>query len=345
MPRVILLALFFISAWKTPCIAQDLQIERSLEIQSIKEHWRAFTEIERKNNPDFFFLLDSSIKTGNLELSQAGSSGIYFLHDLNNDPSFVLKPVDEAIFCLNNPKGFSSYLKDYRAKKDIPSYTSVQREAASYRIAQLLQVDTITPITLLGILSHSTFYTAEENNDLKEKLCSIQPYVKNSLPITDLLQHFFFLGLSEKEIEQQFDHEDFENICLFLWVTYDNDANPPNFLTYVKKVDEQNLPIYGIQKIDNGQTFPEKNRGLSSFFWSFPHAENELSEKILNQIANIPLEEIKKTLALFSLEASFPSLEERVLYLQQITKKKITYNKAYKKLQKKFTEQKNRFAK
>ncbi len=322
----------FASLLLNPSYENQIQ-ERSTQIQEKIEKWRPFIEKEHKENSEFFAAFDATLKTGYLLLASQGFSGTYFIYNKDNTPCFIVKPFDEDIFCLNNPKGRESLLADKRAKENIPAYTSMERSAASYRVAQLLHLGNSTPPLFLSLLSHSSFYNY--NNPLQEKLCSLQPYLSQTIPLADLLEEFFYLGLTDSDIEKCFDQEDFEDLSLFLWITYDNDASPENFLAYVKKVDEQNNPIYGIKKIDNSQSFPEKNQGLLSFFWQFPHAKKRLSQKTIETINTLPLDDLKTCLKELSLDQSIPALEERVLLLQKLVKSpKMTYYKVSQKLQK-----------
>ncbi len=313
---------------------EDQIQERSSEITEKIEKWKPFIEKERKENFEFFAAFDAILETGYLLLASQGLSGTYFLYNKENVPSFIVKPFDEDIFCLNNPKRRESVLPDKRAKEHIPAYTSIQRALASYHVAKLLNIENATPPVFLAILSNASFYNYNNITNGQEKLCSLQPYLPQTIPLVTLLQKLFYLGLSDSEMEKYFDQEDFEDLSLFLWITYDNDAGPENFLAYVKKVDEKNNQVYGIKKIDNNQTFPEKNKGLLSFFWEFPHAKKRLSQKTIQRINTLSFEDLKTCLKEFCLEQSISSLDERVLLLQKLVKNpKMTYYKVSKKLQ------------
>ena len=309
----------------------DLIQERQNEIHSTREAWRPFIESEYKRN--LFF--SSIFENGKLALAPEGTSGTYFLYDNNNSPLFVIKPTDEGICCLNNPRSFACPLieRTYWPKKDIPPCSSAQREALCYEIAQLCNIGSSTPETFLSILFHQDFHLLheplfQEQDALmgKEKLCSVQIYLEESVNLRSLLALFLSKGFNEKEIEEQFDQESFEDLSLFLWIIYDNDSHPSNFRAYKKSNDSENVS-YGIQKIDNGLSFPESNAHSPDFLTCFPNARKNLSKKTQFQIKNLPLEKIKESLHRFRLSNSLPALEKRVTVLNELAKRpNITYH-------------------
>lgn len=314
----------------------DIIKERQTEIQNTKELWSPFSKAEHQRHSLFFSLFFSTIKSGRITLASEGNSGAYFLYNDKDSPLFIIKPTDEDIYCLNNPKHFACPLTEqkYWPRKDIPPYSSAQREALCYELATLCDIASITPPTFLSIISHPEFHLLSENSFQtridpinKEKLCSIQFYIEETLSLRSLLEELLSKGLDEKEIKQKFDQSDFEDVCLFLWIIYDNDAHPSNFRAYKKTSDENGEIIYGIKKIDNGLSLPEHNTGFSNFLTCFPNAKNCLSEKTLFQIANLPLEKIKKSLSRFGLGSSWPALEKRITLLKELAKSPtVTYH-------------------
>lgn len=306
--------------------------ERLQDLQCLNEKWRPFISKEQSLYSDFFSGFSDVIGKGKLVLESAGAGAAYILYDDNQIPQFVIKPTDEDIFCLNNPKFFASPFTDptYRVKNHIPLYRSSQTEAVCYEIARVCHLDHITPQAVLSLISHSQFFQIskdrKQDSTEKEKLCSIQEYLKGTISLLPVLEEFFTLGVPEEEFLDRFDQEDFEDINFFLWLTFDNDAHAENFRVYPKKTTGDGHIIYGIQKIDNGLSFPEENSGFSNALMYFPNALLPLSEKTREQIQSIPLDEIKQILFTFDLESSFFALEQRVFVLQQLIKKEnLTY--------------------
>ena len=71
------------------------------------------------------------------------------------------------------------------------------------------------------------------------KMGKSSPLSRNTWPIPEdlieLLHEFYGEDLSDGEIASRFDQKDFEETCMFLWLSYDNDGDGANFRTFVKK--------------------------------------------------------------------------------------------------------------
>jgi hypothetical protein len=305
-------------------------VYRHLEIEMQKEIWKPF--IAKENLKHSAFLLDfwSIFEEGHLELQQEGAGGSYILYDLLNHPRFVIKPTDEDIYCLRNPKQFSTPFMDleHRVKRSIPLYRSAQTSALCYELAILAGLENTTPQTVLSIISHPQFFYPPEEDFLPhsfEKLCSIQAYLSETKSLKTALEELLPLGLEEEELEKQFDQQDFEDVNVLLWLTYDNDAHPQNFRVRLKN-EELQPSVYGITKIDNSLSFPEENRDFFNILMHLPNAFKPLSERTKYQIASLPLEKIEETILQYGLGSSLPAFRERIDILQKlIEKKEITY--------------------
>jgi hypothetical protein len=301
----------------------SLLIEKRIEkIEEVKEQWRPFVEKEKKNYPLFFSQFMPILDTGALALTPEGCGGTYILYD-KNSPSFVIKPIDEQPYCLNNPKSYASPFS--KAEHNIPLYHTAEREAFCYELANLIGISSITPFTTLAILSHDSFLLLKDSPN-KEKLCSIQEYLKETTCLANLLENFLLLGYQDENFCQFLDNDDFENLSLFLWLTYDNDAHFYNFRTYLKKVDPSGNLVYGIKKIDNALTFPEENKGFMNFLLYLPQANKPLSTKTRLQITLLPVEEIEESMHRFSLLSALPAFRQRVSLLKNLLEtENITY--------------------
>jgi hypothetical protein len=274
--------------------------ERTHEIQGLNESWRPF--------------IISMEQNGTCVLQQEGAGGAYLLYDSQNKPHFIIKPNDENIFCLNNPKRFASPFLNPRAKAYVPLYRAAQTEAACYELAKVCGLGHITPKTVLALISHPGFLQ-------EEKLCSVQEYLKDTVPLRKVLEDFFKAGFLEEEILECLDQEDFEDVTLFLWLICDSDAHIDNFRAYPKRINHKGDIVYGILKIDNSLALPESNPECSSALIYLPHALLPVSPRVRAKIASLPLRQMRDILENFRLNSSIAAFEERTAILQKLIKK------------------------
>jgi hypothetical protein len=266
--------------------------ERHAEILQQKEHWRPHVDI---------------VLNGNLVPISAGCGGAYFLIE-DGSPRYVVKPVDESIHCLNNPKGFSSPFNDtdHRARAAIPLYRSAQTDALSSDVATLAGLANVTPEARMAIVD--------------EKLASIQEYIPDTQGLSKLLHSFYKAKMPDDEIAACFDQKDYEEACMFLWLTYDNDGNASNFLTYIKRI-ENGKKIYGIKKIDNSLSFPETNRHYVNTLTWLPSAALPLSAELKQKIADLPIGEILSRMDKYEMTACKQAFVERIEIIQELAKR------------------------
>ena len=241
------------------------------------------------------------LETGTLSLIPNGISGSYFLLDAAGIPHFVIKPLDEDIGAINNPKGYASPFIDSPLRDGVPLYRSCFREVAAYRMAEMIGVASIVPRTDLTILQSDQFFDLSQNvspremqryfdhlgRSDKEKLCSVQEFVAESKTLFEAAQDLQSSGLSDEEIEHLIDQEDFENANILLWVTGDTDGHFGNFLVTPKRVDDIGNQVFGLKKIDNGLAFPETNGQLINSLVHLPNAYRPLSSAALSKIQTL----------------------------------------------------------
>jgi hypothetical protein len=296
--------------------------ERRTEILQQKEHWRSSVD---------------SISQGNLVPISSGSSGAYFLVDDEGIFRYVVKPVDEDIYCLNNRKEFGSPFNDadHRARDGIPIYRSAQTDALCSEIATLADIEGATPKAVMGIVKNDTFYDiaqwldgeekakfiAETGAPDPEKLASIQEYIPNAQDLFELLHTLYKEGLSDEEITSCIDQKDFEEACLFLWLTYDNDGHAGNFLTFVKRIDEKGKKIYGIKKIDNSFSFPEENSHYVNTLAWVPNATFPLSADLKQKIAHLPVDEILIRMDKYEMTTCKRAFIERIAIVKELAQR------------------------
>ncbi len=312
--------------------------ERRDEIEKQKEHWRPYIEEQKKGETqDFYSAIDTMIIQGKLIPNPSGCGSAYFLADGAGIPRYVVKPVDEDIFCLNNRKEFGSIFNDFehRARDGIPLYRSAQTDAFCSEIASLSGLGGTTPKAVMGIVKDDGLYdfttwidgknrekfTEQTGFPDREKLASIQEYIPNSQDLIELLHAFYKEGLSDEEISSRFDQKDFEEVCMFLWLSYDNDGHGGNFLTFVKRTDENGKKIYGIKKIDNGLSFPEKNTQYTNILAWIPNAIQPISPKLKQKIAQLPMEPILNRMDDYELFSCKDAFKERVEIIKELAQR------------------------
>lgn len=312
--------------------------DRRNEIYQQKEYWRHFIE-KRKlgKDSDFYTAIDEVLKKGSLLPNSSGCGSAYFLVDGQGIARYVVKPIDEDIFCLNNRKEFASIFNDeeHRVREDIPLYRSAQTDAFCSDVAFLAGLETVTPRAVMGILKEDGFFdfthwiASEEKDHFIaqtglpdfEKLASIQEFIPDSQDLIEVLHDFYKEGLSDEEITSRFDQKNFEEVCLFLWLSYDTDAHGGNFLAFVKGIDENGEKIYGIKKIDNGLSFPEKNtRYVNILSWA-PNAILPISQELKQKIANLPTEQILSAMDDYGLSSCKEAFMERLEIMKELAQR------------------------
>lgn len=308
---------------------------RRIEINSQKDHWRSYTEEHKQK--EFTEKLNLALVTGYISPCEEGSGSAYFLYDQNDQPVFVIKPVDEDILCLNNRKHLASPFigRSFRVRDEIPLYRSAQTDALAYEVAGQLGMAHITPKTEMWVIHSDAFYdltlhlSDSEKQQLlqviggsdNEKLCSVQEYVSNSVTMQAQIYKWIDEGASEK-LNTDVCADDFEDANLFVWTTLDTDAHPGNFLLYNKEIREDGSTVYGIKKIDNGLSFPERNAEFVNFLMYFDTAQNPISSRMREKIATLPIGPIIKHMQELEMSTrAMAAFVERVRVMQELCKR------------------------
>lgn len=294
--------------------AQELT-ERQREIASQKEHWRPFIEkLKEKEESPLFDQMEKILREGSLVSHHCGSAGVYFLLNPEGVPRFVIKPVDEHIFCLNNPEENDSLYNDvdHRVREGIPLYRSAQTDAACWEIATLSGLPTTTPMTVMAIVDHLQFYTHGTD---KEKLCSVQEYLPHAQKLDSWTEELLMQGLTPEEIGMQIDQSDFEEACLFIWLIYDTDANSTNFCIF-EKSSESSGGRYGLKKIDNDLSLPEQATGYFNVLAYFPNALLPASAALRGKITGLPIDKLLAVLEKYELSLCKELFLKRLELLQ-----------------------------
>lgn len=316
--------------------------ERKSTVEKVKEAYRATI----KENPNLLPYTDGLSDAGTYKLDPSrihlvedGISGTYFLRDKENNPRFVIKPLDEEPGCINNPKGFATPFGEKNPLRNyIPLYGSAFREAGASRIATLIGIGSIVPRTELAIFESKGFndlsdrvesselprYLENAGSADREKLCSVQEFVANSKTLWEGLHELQASGLSDDEIAERFDRQDFEETNLLIWTTYDTDAHGANILVYPKGVDAIGNEILGMKKIDNGFCFPTENKQLRNNLQHHPCAKFTLSSSTKAKIAAMDPDQIARAMKEGGLESAIPAMRERVAYLKELATQDLT---------------------
>lgn len=313
---------------------------RPLAASSIHPLHRALSSYSTKQDSTYY------LPSSSLELIPDGISGSYFLKDTTGSSRFVIKPIDEDCGSLHNPKGYATPFTSSPIRSHMPIYASSLREAAISQIAARIGAAAVAPQTVLAILHSEQFHDFSEGVSLseinryrehcgdaiKEKLCSVQEFIPNAKSLSEVLQELQSAGLSDEEIASRFDQNDIESAHLLIWVSGDTDAHGGNLLVYAKGIDAIGNEIFGIKKIDNGLSFPEKNGYLRNHLSYLPNAKEPLSESLKAKIAALNAVQLSEALRNFGLNSAIPALQERISLIQEAAQKPGTTLKDIHKL-------------
>jgi hypothetical protein len=287
------------------------------KLYEVKEQYRFLAE----SYPDFNLVRNVD----------RGVSGSYFMVDEAGTRHYVVKPLDEDAGCIHSD-GWGSPFWLSPVRSYMPLYLSSMREVLAYQISEILGCGGIVPKTTLGIIESDQFHELLDEIDPserhryfeycsfadREKLCSVQEYVHGAKNLFEAIHEMEDANLTDEEIGNRFDQEDFENANLLIWTTFDTDAHMGNFLVYPKGVDEVGNEILGLKKIDNGLAFPDKNEQLRNNLVYLPNAKSPLSEEAKCKIAAIDVDLLAKQFELMGLESAIPALKSRISYLKSL---------------------------
>ncbi len=295
-------------------IPTDYLIEQILlrrqEIREQKKYWSEY--IQSDLDQPFGSLIENALSTGHLETLQEGSGAAYILYNKDRIPLFIIKPIDEEILCLNNHKSFACpFLNDrFRAREHIPLYRSAQTDLLCYQVAQILGIEKITPRLSMQIMQSQHFYDLtlscqDPSHPLHNKigtadytkLCSVQEYIDDAIPMSSQIYQWLSRGYTPKQIQDGFDPIDFEEANLFIWVTYDTDAHPGNFLVYKSEGTEASKGKLQIKKIDNSLSFPEYHSQFMNFLMFIDVEKAPLSNMLKQKIESLPIEQFAVSMA------------------------------------------------
>lgn len=299
-------------------------------IQEVKEEYRETHIVAERSVPanrEFQRNVSSMMKTGSLKPVDGGKGGVYFLLDSAGTPKFVVKPFDEDMLTLNNPKHYATpYIADdgqAEAKPGVPLYSAVRNEMMTGIIAKELGLERCVPKSQVMILSSQNFHDITDGIDAdpheiadkygapdREKLCIVQEFIPDSSDTGELLVSNF--PGSQEEIEEMseeerheleltalpngIDQEMYEEAIILALVCGETDGNAGNFL--LSKIADPDSGQFSIIKIDNAATFTETNTSVASGYnWLLKCAEQPLSPHAKEIIKNIDADRISSLMS------------------------------------------------
>lgn len=321
--------------------------QRRSEIKLIKEKHK-----QKTNLSHFEMAKEKTVKTflthGQLVPVTDGKSGVYRLHSPQGDAKFIIKPVDEEAFTLNNPKNLALPFADSdrlaRAKEGIPLYSSVQNAMLGYLIAKETGLDQITPDCNAFILKSNNFaditdrfgenapelfeFVGKPDN---EKFCLVQDYLSGYEELgavilaatryeEDMIKTEDFANTQKilrECMPDNINQEMFEEIAVLSWLIGEKDGNAGNFL--LSKEIDPNSGYKKIYKIDCAASFPENNLNLKSGLeWAVHNYEKPLSNRIKSLIQKIDSAKIAAIMTAWEKESdAIEAMKERVTSIKQ----------------------------
>jgi len=282
---------------------EEVQARRD-EIRVLRDEYRALLETQVLGPDQLVPIAD-------------GISGSYFLKDEFGMIVSVVKPIDEDISALNNPKGFASVgVEDSWFNSQL--YRAPFREVAVSSIARMIDVANVAPKTALAIFQSDTFFDIADKRPQfgpadKEKLCSAMEFVPDAKSLFETQQDLQQLSLTDAEIMARFDQKDVEDMCILMWVTGEADGHGGNILVYEKAPN-----VFGLKKIDNGLSFPEEKGPCYNSLIYLPNAALPLSDEGREKIRSINVDQITRILQENRLETSIEVAQARIELLKSV---------------------------
>lgn len=301
-------------------------------------------------DPKFQKSVLSLIQNGELKAIDGGKSGVYFLKDKEGKPRFVVKPYDEDMLTLNNPKGLATPYKDAdgicRPKAGIPLFSAAKNEHLTGVVANEIGVAGSTAKSQMMILKSESFHDItdgidgdkDELHELyenygspdKEKLCIVQEFIPDCKDIGEILldksnlSQLELMGMDSTErnkLERSYlptdiDQDMYEDAVILALVSGECDGNAGGFLI-ADKIDSNTgkRPVY---KIDNAATFTEDNSSLiTGSVWLLNCSDKPMSDRARSLVKGLNSD----TIANLMKEQGYSSItidnmKERVLVMK-----------------------------
>ncbi|KAI6172772.1 Phosphatidylinositol 4-kinase type 2 [Aphelenchoides besseyi] len=241
----------------------------------------------------------------------SGSSGSYFVSDVNGRKLAVFKPANEEPFAENNPKWpkfFQRILSPccFGRACLIPNNGYLSECAASI-VDDNLKLNIVPKTRVVKLESPTFFYGHHCGRRVKQKPKegSFQLFVHDYRSAAELLPEWNTSGISNVLNEQEMEEFTllFHKMCVLDYVIRNTDRHMDNYL--IKHVPGVELKLAAI---DNGLAFPVKHPETASRFRQFPFAwaslawakkpwNEELSDHLLNLITPLFLHNLCQELS------------------------------------------------
>lgn len=324
--------------------------KREKEMEISKAQLQPIIDKNKRSTPDLrcrqlYRNLESS--TATIQRVKGGQGGAY------RSETIVVKPKGEGICEAHNAKGNAYVTLDNCCRDTIPLYHESEREAASYDIAVHLNLKHITPPTILAIVKNDSFshFTdrlgvdvdvekmKEKLPKITEKVCSVQANIPNCGELKDMMPKWEKKArdnlqdklqketpgseFTEEDFDKYFneylasiiDFDNLEDCNVLQWFTGENDGNLGNFL-----VVEKPLGKFGLIKIDNGLTYPEKNQDFDNGLNRFLHAQcmGPISQRAKQIIMDASPKKMEAILKDYALDGTIDAMLERTEVMKKI---------------------------
>ncbi|CAB3396505.1 unnamed protein product [Caenorhabditis bovis] len=193
-----------------------------------------------------------------------GSSGSYFVYDVDGEILGVFKPKDEEPFASLNPKWPKFFQRMlcfccFGRACLIPN-TGYLSEAAASIVSEMMQLDVVPTTRIVKLASPSFYYSRFFGNpDVRPKEGSFQLYVKGYESGNTVFARWNYdKKLLSEEEEAKF-RVLFQKMCIVDYVIRNTDRHMDNLL--VKHVPGKEIQLAAI---DNGLAFPVRHPECAS---------------------------------------------------------------------------------
>ncbi|KAM3723748.1 Phosphatidylinositol 4-kinase type 2-beta [Dirofilaria immitis] len=233
----------------------------------------------------------------------AGSSGSYFVRNINYENIAIFKPKDEEPFAPQNPK-WPKYFQRmlcfccFGRACLIPNNGYISETAASL-VDEKLQLHIVPKTRVVRLASPAFYYKGglrPDNREVKGKDGSYQLFLNGYVSASDIIPQWNKGGrlcpLTTIEIER-FKYL-FQKLCVLDYIIRNTDRHMGNWL-----IKYEPGKVLELAAIDNGLAFPVKHPETSSRLRQFPFAWAQLSW------ANYPWNEELRTYLLQLLTPQF----------------------------------------
>uniref|UniRef100_A0A915E820 Phosphatidylinositol 4-kinase type 2 n=1 Tax=Ditylenchus dipsaci TaxID=166011 RepID=A0A915E820_9BILA len=214
------------------------------------------------------------------QLIADGSSGSYFIHDVNGATLAVFKPRDEEPFADLNPKWPKFFQRIlcfccFGRACLIPNHGYLSETAASL-VDSRLHFNIVPKTRIVKLMSPTFFYGRRFGKQIeaRPKEGSYQMFVNDYESATAVLTRWNEIGLNNALTLPEI-HEFtilFQKMCILDYVIRNTDRHMDNWL--IRHVPGRELKIAAI---DNGLAFPIKHPETVSVFRHFPFNWSALS--------------------------------------------------------------------